>query len=477
LFGLFYYFEIMTQLYKDSDYQREPLQNTEDNNVGYRTDFRRDYARLIHSSALRRLQGKTQLFPGHESDFFRNRLTHSLEVAQIAKTIAIKLNFENDYFKNNKIDTDLVEFAALAHDLGHPPFGHNGEKALDDCMKPYGGFEGNAQTLHILAKLEKKITQNGQQDLIDNNGIDQRLGLHLTYRSLASILKYDKKIPLRRKKSSELTKGYYSSDADLVEKIREAVSPGIGKNDFKCVECYIMDIADDIAYSTYDLEDGLKGGFVSPLSILSNVATNPELLDRVTTKVKKSVEVEVQDIISELYILFSDVLQLQDVDVEGEGEEENEKAIRRYLASSYLNDNGYLRTGFTSQLVNSFVEGVEVEFKEETPSLTGVRLNDKIRRTVEILKHLNFEMVIMSSRLKVVEYRGYEIVKTIFEAIDSDDGHLLLPPDFRLAYTRLKNTDERKRLICDFIAGMTDKYAIEFYSRIKGGGQTIFKPF
>ena len=85
--------------------------------------------------------------------------------------------------------------------------------------------------------------------------------------------------------------------------------------------------------------------------------------------------------------------------------------------------------------------------------------------------------IIMSSRLKVVEYRGYEIVKTIFEAIDSDDGHLLLPPDFRLAYTRLKNTDERKRLICDFIAGMTDKYAIEFYSRIKGGGQTIFKPF
>lgn len=464
----------MIQLYKDSDYQREPLQNPVENNVGYRTDFRRDYARLIHSPALRRLQGKTQLFPGHESDFFRNRLTHSLEVAQIAKTIAIKLNFEHDYFKNNKIDTDLVEFAALAHDLGHPPFGHNGEKALDDCMKSYGGFEGNAQTLHILAKLEKKITQNGQYDLIDDNGIDQRLGLHLTYRSLASILKYDKKIPLRRIKSSGLTKGYYSSDADLVKRVREAVSPGIGKNDFKCVECYIMDIADDIAYSTYDLEDGLKGGFVSPLSILSNVATNPELLDRVQLKVNKSVNVEVLDIISELNILFSDVLQLQDSEEE---ENENEKAIRQYLASSYFNDNGYLRTGFTSQLVNSFVEGVEVDFKEEAPSLTGVRLNDEIRRRVEILKHLNFEMVIMSSRLKVVEYRGYEIVKTIFEAIDSDDGHLLLPPDFRLAYTRLKNTDERKRLICDFIAGMTDKYAIEFYSRIKGGGQTIFKPF
>ncbi len=474
MFGFFIPCEAMIPLYKDSDYQRESVssKNAEDNLVAYRTPFRHDYARLIHSPAFRRLQGKTQLFPGHESDFFRNRLTHSLEVAQIAKSIANKLNTEHDYFKENNIDTDLVEFAALAHDLGHPPFGHNGEKALDDCMKPYGGFEGNAQTLHILAKLEKKRTQNGGVDLIDNEGIDQRLGLHLTYRSLASILKYDNKILLRRKKSSPLSKGYYSTESDLVKRIRESVSPGIGKSHFKCVECCIMDIADDIAYSTYDLEDGLKGGFISPLSILSDVVTNSELLDRVWTKVKKSVEIKTEsEIISELNDLFSDVLQPVN------HEEDNEKALRVYLASSYLNDNGYLRTGFTSQLVHKFVEGIEVEFNEKAPSLTYVKLGDKIRQTVEILKHLNFEVVIMSSRLKVVEYRGYEVVKTIFEAIDSDDGHLLLPPDYRLAYTRLMNTDERKRLICDFVAGMTDKYAIEFYSRIKGGGQTIFKPF
>lgn len=436
MFGLFYFFEIMIQLYKDSDYQREPVQNSEDNHqVAYRSDFRHDFARLIHSPVFRRLQGKTQLFPGHESDFFRNRLTHSLEVAQIAKTIAIKLNTEHEYFKENKIDTDLVEFAGLAHDLGHPPFGHNGEKALDDCMKSYGGFEGNAQTLHILAKLEKKRTQNGLNELIDKKGVDQRLGLHLTYRSLASILKYDKKIPLHRNKSSELIKGYYCSDADLVERIREAVSPGIGKSDFKCVECYIMDIADDIAYSTYDLEDGLKGGFISPLSILSDVATNPELFDRVITKVKKSVKITTKEIFSELNYLFGDLLQSQI----GEEEEASEKALRAYLASSYLNDNGYLRTAYTSGLVNQFVEGIEVAFNDKAPCLTSVKLNDEIRRTVEVLKHLNFEIVIMSSRLKVVEYRGYEIVKAIFKAIESDDGHLLLPPDYRLAYTRLKN--------------------------------------
>lgn len=459
-------------LYKESDYQREPLsQELGNESVAYRTEFRHDYARLIHSPAFRRLQGKTQLFPGHESDFFRNRLTHSLEVAQIAKTIASKLNAEHDYFKQHNINTDLVEFAALAHDLGHPPFGHNGEKALDDCMKSFGGFEGNAQTLHILAKLEKKRTKDGKPILFDADGNDQRLGLHLTYRSLASILKYDNQIQVRRKKTSELVKGYYKSEAKLVKEIREHVALGIGKRHFKCIECYIMDIADDIAYSTYDLEDGLKGGFVSPLSILSDVGTNFELLDRVTKKVQKNDKTATEShIVSDLNDLFSDVISTSH-------DEENEKVLMGYLASSYLNDNGYLRTKFTADLVHRFVEGVEVEFNEEFPSLTSVKLNDNIRRTVEILKHLNFELVIMSSRLKVVEYRGYEVVRTIFEAVDSDDGHLLLPPDYRLAYTRLGNTDEQKRLICDFVAGMTDKYAIEFYSRIKGGGQTIFKPF
>ncbi|MEQ9639049.1 MAG: dNTP triphosphohydrolase [Alphaproteobacteria bacterium] len=116
----------------------------------YRSAFRRDYARLIHCPAFRRLQGKLQIFPGIESDFFRNRLTHSLEVAQIAKSIALRLNDQYSIFKNNEIDTDLVELAGLAHDLGHPPFGHSGEIGLDSCMSTSGGFEGNAQTFRIL---------------------------------------------------------------------------------------------------------------------------------------------------------------------------------------------------------------------------------------------------------------------------------------------------------------------------------------
>jgi len=142
----------MKALYTTKDYER--IVTVEEKT--HREPFRRDNGRLIHSAVFRRLQGKTQLFPCYESDFFRNRLTHSLEVSQIAKGIVEQINSTHQYFKKNPIDRDLVETAALAHDLGHPPFGHNGEKALDDMMKEYGGFEGNAQTLRILTKLEKK---------------------------------------------------------------------------------------------------------------------------------------------------------------------------------------------------------------------------------------------------------------------------------------------------------------------------------
>ena len=137
----------------------------------YRTPWSRDYARLIHSPSFRRLQGKTQLFPGQESDFFRNRLTHSQEVAQISKSIAIKLNYDlNKKNQNYEIDPTLAEFAGLAHDLGHPPFGHLGERALNKKMIDSGGFEGNAQTLRILTKLEKNTRLTAQVQVLMQMG-------------------------------------------------------------------------------------------------------------------------------------------------------------------------------------------------------------------------------------------------------------------------------------------------------------------
>lgn len=207
-------------LYRTDDSSREYGGSGE---TAYRSAYRRDYARLLHCPAFRRLQGKTQLFPGIESDFFRNRLTHSLEVAQIAKSIALRLNFENDFLHQYPIDLDLIETAALAHDLGHPPFGHNGEEALDACMRSVGGFEGNAQTLRILARLEKK-----EPEVPIGSKADEGVGLDLTYRTLASVLKYDRCIPPRRGEGESLIKGYYRSEQKLVEATKRGCA-GHGK--------------------------------------------------------------------------------------------------------------------------------------------------------------------------------------------------------------------------------------------------------
>jgi dGTPase len=299
-------------LYEEADFQRvKPEQ--EELDLG-RSPFRRDYGRLLHSPAFRRLQGKTQLFPGHESDFFRNRLTHSLEVAQVAKGIALKLNATCAEFSEFPIDLDLVEFAGLAHDLGHPPFGHNGEHALDDCMKEFGGFEGNAQTLRILSRVEKKALEDDPTSAdicgISLEGYDRRLGLNLTYRALASVLKYDSQIPLRRRKEADLKKGYYACEKGLIAKIKESVGTPEGKGaKFKTIECQIMDVADDIAYSTYDLEDAMKGGFTHPLALLSRIAA-PGFFERLREKVSKEVrdvtEAEVFDALTDMFQLASD---------------------------------------------------------------------------------------------------------------------------------------------------------------------------
>jgi dGTPase len=163
-------------LYSSGDWRRQISVRKTGGKEPYRMPWRRDYARLIHCPSFRRLQGKTQVFPGKESDFFRNRLTHSLEVAQIAKSIAIRLNHRSKFFRDDENNVNPVELAGLAHDLGHPPFGHNGEAALDECMQDCGGFEGNAQTFRILSRLEKKElkdAETGGYAPISQSGFDQ----------------------------------------------------------------------------------------------------------------------------------------------------------------------------------------------------------------------------------------------------------------------------------------------------------------
>ncbi|NCT94297.1 MAG: dNTP triphosphohydrolase [Chitinophagaceae bacterium] len=487
-------------LYQETDRQRI-IESEETYEEPFRTEFWKDYARLIHCPAFRRLQGKTQLYPSLENDYFRTRLTHSKEVSQIAKTIARKLNYE----QNLDIDTDLVEFASLAHDIGHPPFGHQGEEALDECMLKYGGFEGNAQTLRVLTRIEKKIATVNTFDTTSKK--DLRVGLNLTYRSIASILKYDSIIPeneteryklaeQKNEKKPYPVKGYNKSEADIVEAVKEKVLNGyklkstpnkltgiIELEKFKTIECQIMDISDDIAYSTYDLDDTLKANFCHPFDI---VFPNEEIVNKISKKVSRIFNRtitldEVKDI---LYKIFTDVFYKVPDNLRNKIDSSNIDGFIRYAmdvsyrASQDLAQDGLLRNGFASKLIKKYISSIEY-IPHEYPPLSTVKIKDDIRLEVEVLKTFNYEVNIQSPRLKIPAFRGKQIVREIFDILTDDEqqGYMLMPNDFRDLYLNSPSDDLKYRTVCDFIAGMTDKYCIEFYTRLTSeNAETFFKP-
>lgn len=417
-------------LYTEDDRDRfSPLSAESREAEPYRTDWRRDAARVLHSPCFRRLQGKTQLFPGFESDFFRNRLTHSLEVGQIAKSIAIRLNANEKFLEppDLKIEPDLTELAGWCHDLGHSPFGHNGELALNDLMQGSGGFEGNAQTLRLLCRLEKRTKDTTVRHGIDG-GKDERLGLNLTYRSLAACLKYDEVIPASAPK---LVKGYYEEEAERVRTIKEKVTGTTGFGDsFKVIECYIMDIADDIAYSTYDLEDAFKARFLSPFDM---IAAREEVLDAVTDVVRRRSGLEVDsNVVREvIYSVFGQLFpeHIPGISDSTLGSKVDMRAAAYaagalgYDSGRALMEDGYLRTAFTSQLIGEFISSVELIPNEDIPALSEVRLNDTARLKVEVLKNFTYQSLILAPDLQVVRNRSQEIVKQLFERLSSGDGN------------------------------------------------------
>jgi dGTPase len=450
-----------------------------------------------------------------------------LEVAQIAKAIANRLNNTSRYFKGPEqtIDLDLVEFAALGHDLGHPPFGHIGEAALDELMQEAGGFEGNAQSLRIISKLEKKeLSTLGRSDIsasggpIIVDGIDRRLGLNVTFRATASVLKYDSLIPESAsfREAPGVQKGYYSVDTELVSEIRRRVLGNAAetqKANFKTIECSIMDVADDIAYSTYDLEDVLKSGLVDPMQILvrgEDESLMGEIAERVNEGLKKEyptkdlAELEWSDCQFILLEVFRSMFMSTSSEARAIRQERKELArqvkddpdswgdppeviieywerYRRAAAigetAEELANNGYARCRFTSSLIEQAVKSIYVVPSEIHPALHQVRLDVEEFKRVEVLKRLNFRLVISSPYLRMIEYRGRQIIRRIFAALTSEEGSRLTPVDFQVAFDGVAKAADKKRVVCDFIAGMTDWYALEFYDRLRSSSAaTIYKP-
>ncbi|RRH96902.1 dNTP triphosphohydrolase [Mesorhizobium tamadayense] len=462
-------------LYRKEDETRE-VTKPDDHDKEWRDNYTRDYGRIVHSASFRRQQGKTQVFPGHESDFFRNRLTHSLEVAQIAQGIAERLNHRHpEVLKHDPIKGSLCATASLVHDIGHPPFGHNGERALDKAMLQYGGFEGNAQTFRILTRLEKKERYKTPV------GGDDRAGLNLCHRTLAATLKYDKRIATVRKSDAKLEKGYYGSESEIIANIKRSVLGDYqlpkGKQ-FKTIECAIMDMADDIAYSVYDLEDCLKVGFLTPAEML---ASDDALLDEVAAAVSKQMgereaigRVDVQAVLIDI---FSEIGEAASGEEDGKSDNLLLQLTRAYKASRKLSEDGYARTQFSSELVHRFIEAVELDYNEECPALSDVIWPREIRLRKEVLKQYTFIAAIYAPRVKLGEYRGYDLVSDIFEALMGDRGDLLMPADVRERIRKAAHVSVKAREVCDFVAGMTDRYAMEFWARLNSDtAESMFKP-
>lgn len=385
-----------------------------------RSEFEHDRARIIHCAAFRRLQGKTQVFGVYEGDFFRTRLTHSLEVAQIAKGIALGLD----------ANTDLVEAVCLGHDLGHPPFGHTGEHVLHELMRQHGGFEGNAQTLRILTRLERK---HAAYD-----------GLNLTYQTLDGVLKYKTCIDAAALAATDgPVKGFYAWDRDLVETIIRTTQTGYERS----FECQIMDVADDIAYSVHDLEDSLKAGLIA-LSDFRRVPP-PRVVHDVNAKLARlGLSVEAETVQRELVHIAERLEEL---------ERSAERAARKML---------------TRDLINEFASAVVLQPDGSVDAEPSCRIR------IEVLKAFESYKVIFNPRVTTLGHKGKEVLRRLFAVLDQGRESIgLFPEDHGEDYERaLLDGDEtaRKRVICDFLAGMTDSYAMRFYSRLFVPGEGSF---
>ena len=349
-----------------------------------RSPYQRDRDRIIHSTSFRRLKHKTQVFVNTEGDHYRTRLTHSMEVSQIARTIARFLG----------LNEDLCETLSLAHDLGHPPFGHAGEEILRQCMSEHGGFDHNIQTLRIVTYLEKKYYKF--------------FGLNLTIETLDGLIKHNGPVKNIKNYKNILNKDFFNN------KINFRSSPSL--------EAQVAAISDDIAYNNHDLEDGLRAG----LFTIKKINEIPFISNLIKKHIKKIKNYRKEIVISQI---VRDLINLMVVDVI----ETSSKRILKYKPKSIKDIYKQSST--------------IVDFSENMKN-TDAQIKDFLKRNM-----YNHKSVIINTN------KGKIIIKNLFKSLLKNPKKYISRDSF--------NKKIKERVVADFIAGMTDRYAINLHNKIK----------
>jgi dGTPase len=407
-----------------------------------RDEFEKDYARLIQSPAFRRLQGKSQVFGAGSGDYYRTRLTHSLEVAQIAREVAKRFArtvplLQQQEHPGLMIDPTVVECASLAHDFGHPPFGHKGEEVLNHILtSDYGlKYEGNAQNFRILMFLEKRA------------GSDS--GLVLSSAVLLGINKY----PYPLEEEGRL-KGVYSSEWEWIHELRTLWGMPCGCS---TLEAQLMDLCDDIAYSTHDIEDGIRAGkiqmnatFFEDQRLLRNLVM--EIVNDPNNKGLAWEEIDLEAMVRKVLADYLD--QWERIFVECNREESRtRREMKARWVSSFANSLGIVDDTAKGWKKVTFVKGDAEDLD--------------LLRTMEILKKLAWVTLIKDFRVQRLQKRSEIIVESLWNSfIDPEKGQWIIPPDWMDSYERHKEKWSWPRFVADYISGMTDAYAEKVYAEL-----------
>ncbi|MEY4436644.1 MAG: hypothetical protein RL100_108 [Actinomycetota bacterium] len=407
-----------------SDFDRERFLTEDRSATSRRDEFARDRARVLHSSALRRLGAKTQVLSPTGGDFARTRLTHSLEVAQIGREMAIDLG----------LNADIVDMACLAHDLGHPPFGHNGEKALNDWAEGIGGFEGNAQTLRLLTRIEPKVfTSSGRS-----------LGLNLTRASLDATCKYPWLLEESVSQNDHSVKfGVYEDDLEIFTWLRKGAPDKV-----KSVEAQVMDFADDVAYSVHDFEDAIVAKFVD-LQALNDAAAEAELLEKISEWTLD--KFSLNDLAEGLHRLRT-----------------NEYWLAKFDGSA--KDLATLKN-LTSSLIGRSVSKTIDAIVDASPADSMVRFGARIEVPLRVQHEIAVLKGIVSAFLMSHESRQpyydnqRELLTELADALMAQNGKYL-DSYSSAAWNVAKSEAEKRRVIVDQVACLTDLSAKNLHERL-----------